>query len=53
MVKVEFYIPVLSVTKIVKWNCHEDDSIVDRYYMIMGRDLLTKLGTDLFFLQKP
>ena len=35
--------------KIVMWNCHIDDSAKGRYYMILGRDLLTALGLNIKF----
>ena len=46
---VEFYLPEFSVTKIVTWKCHMDDSTKGRYDMILGRHLLTALGLDLKF----
>ena len=48
-VNVDFCIPELSATKIVKQKCHVDDSTNCRYDMIQGRDLLTTLGLDLKF----
>ena len=44
MVKVELYLPVFSTTKIVTCKCLVDDSTSGRYNMIIGRDILTKLG---------
>ena len=35
------------MTKIVTWKCHVDEYTTSRYYMILGRDLLTELGLDL------
>ena len=45
-VKIYFTIPELSATKIVMWNCHVDNSAKVRYYMILGRYLLTALGSN-------
>ena len=42
-VKVDFTLPALSVTNVVMWECHADDSTKDGYYMILGRDLLREL----------
>ena len=36
-----------SATQIVTRNCHVDDSAKGKYYMILGRDLLTALGLNL------
>ena len=47
MVKIELSLPVLCVTKIVTWKCIVGDSTTGRYDMIIGRDILTKLGIDL------
>ena len=47
MVNVDFCLLEFSTTKIVTWKCHVDRSINGRYYMILGRDLLTALGLDL------
>ena len=49
MLKLEFSLSVLSVTKILTWKCHVDESTTGRYGMIIGRDLLTKLGIHLKF----
>ena len=38
-VKVYFTLPKLSATKMVTWNCHEDESDKDTYSMILGRYL--------------
>ena len=46
-VKVDFTLPALSTTNVVTWNCHVDDSAKGRYDMILGRDILTKLGLNL------
>ena len=48
-VKIDFTLPELSTTKIVKWNCHLDDSAKERHDLILGRDLLTELGLNLKF----
>ena len=40
-VKIYFTLPELSATKIVMWNYHVDDFAKGRYYMILGRDILT------------
>ena len=45
--KIDFTLPELSAIKIVTWNCHVDDSAKGRYYMILGRYLLTALGLNL------
>ena len=42
-VVIDFNLPELSATKIVMWNCHVDDSVDDRYDMILGGDILTEL----------
>ena len=46
-VKIYFTLPELSATKIVTRNCHVDDSAKGRYYLIVGRDILTALGCNL------
>ena len=38
-VKVDFTLPALSLTNVVTWKCHMDDSAKGRYDMILGRDL--------------
>ena len=42
-VQVDFTIPTLSATTVMKWNCHVDESAKDRYDMILGQDLLKQL----------
>ena len=50
-VDVDFFIPRFSATKNLMWKCHVDESTTGRYYIILGRDLLTALRLDLkFFL---
>ena len=44
MVKLDLSLPVLSATKIMTWKYHVDDSTAVRYDMIIGKDILTKLG---------
>ena len=48
-IKVEIYftLPKISATKIVTWNFHVDDSAKGGYDMILGRYLLTALGSNL------
>ena len=48
-VKIYLTLPEFSATKIVTWNCHADDSTKGRYYMILGRDILTALVLHLNF----
>ena len=50
--KVDFFLPEFSVTKIVTWKCHVDKSTYSRYNVILGRDLLTALGLDLKFSER-
>ena len=38
---------MLSATNAVTWKFHVDDSAKGRYYMILDRYLLTKLGLNL------
>ena len=38
-VKIDFTLSELSVTKIVAWNFHVDESAKGRYDMILGRDI--------------
>ena len=45
----EFTLPTLSVTNVVIWKCHLDDSAKGRYDMILGQDLFTELGLSLKF----
>ena len=47
--KVRFTLPALIATNAVTWKCHVDDSAKGRYYMILGRDILTELGLNLHF----
>ena len=46
---VYFFLTEFSVTKIVSWKCHVDNSINSGYNVILGRDLLTSLVLDLNF----
>ena len=48
-VKLYFTLPALSATNVVTWKCHMGDYTKGRYNMILGRDLLTKLGLNLKF----
>ena len=36
-IKVDFTLPALTVTNIMTWECHVDDSAKGRYNMILGR----------------
>ena len=40
-VKVYFTLPALSMTNVVTWKCHVDDSARGRYDMILGQYILT------------
>ena len=46
-VEVDFTLPELSFTDVVTWKCHVDESAKGRYDVILGRDILTKLGLNL------
>ena len=46
---VDFCLPEFSVTKIVTWKCHVDESTNSSYNMILGRDLLATLGLAIRF----
>ena len=48
-VKRYFTSPELSMTKIMMWNFHVDNSATGRYDMILGRYLLTALVLNLKF----
>ena len=48
-IKLDFSLPELSVTNIVTWYCHVYYSSKDRYDIILGYDILTKLGFNLKF----
>ena len=48
-VRIYFNLPELSATKIMKWNCHMDDSAKVRYDTILGIYILTALGLNLKF----
>ena len=48
-VKVYFTLPALSVTNVVTWDFHVDDSDKGRYDMILGRDVLKELGLNMKF----
>ena len=48
-VKVDFTLPALNATNFMTWNCHVDKSTKGRHNMILGRDILTKLGLNLKF----
>ena len=40
-VKVDFTLPALNGTYVIKWICHVDDSNKGRQNMILGQDILT------------
>ena len=40
-VKVDFTLPALSTINVVTWNCHVEESVKGRYYIILGRDILS------------
>ena len=42
-VNTNFYLPELSKTNILTWDCHVDDSAEIRCDVIMGIDLLTAI----------
>ena len=46
-VRENFTLPALSVTNVVTWKCHVDDTTNGRYIMILGRYLLKELGFNL------
>ena len=46
-IKIYLTLPELSVTNIVTWNCHVDDSARGRYDMILGIYILTELGLNI------
>ena len=46
-VKIDFTLPALSATNVVRWTCHLDDSAKVRYDMILGWDLLTEVGLNI------
>ena len=46
-VKVDFTLTTLSATNVVTLNCHLDDSDNGRYNIILGKDILIKLGLNL------
>ena len=46
-VEIDFTLPKLSVTNVVTWNCHVDDSAKVRYDMILVSDLWVELGLNL------
>ena len=48
-VKIYFTLPELCVMKIVICNFQVDDSTKGGYYMILGRDILTDLGSNIKF----
>ena len=47
MVKADFTLPALSATNVVTCKCHLDDYDKGINDIILGRDLLTKLGLNL------
>ena len=48
-VNIDFFLPEFSATKVVTLKCHLDESTNGRYYMILGRYLLTALVLDIKF----
>ena len=46
-VNIDFFSPGFSVTKIVMQKCDVKKYTNSRYYMILGRDILTALGLDI------
>ena len=48
-VNINFCLPDFSATNIVTWKFHIDESTNSRYYIILGRYLLTALVLDLKF----
>ena len=46
-VKIYITLPELSAEKIMAWYCHVNDSYKGRYYMVLGKDILTALGLNL------
>ena len=47
-VKIDFILPELSSTNAVTCKFHVDDSYRGRYDMILGRDILTELVSNLY-----
>ena len=43
-VNIDFCLPKYIPTKIVMRTCHVDESANSRYYIIIGKDLITTLG---------
>ena len=43
----DFTLPALSVTSVMTWKCHADESTRGRYDMIIGRYLLIELGLNI------
>ena len=50
-VKVDFTLPALIAKNVVMWKFHVDDSVKDRYDIILGQDILTELGLNLKFAE--
>ena len=48
-IKVDFCLSKFSVTNVMTQQYHINDSSECKYNMILGRDLLTDLGLDIFF----
>jgi hypothetical protein len=43
-------LPEFSMSKVIKWVCHEDPKMLRKnaqYDMIIGSDLLSELGVDI------
>ena len=51
-VNIDFTLPALSTTNVMTWKYHVGDSAKGRYYMILGRDLLTELVLNLKFYDR-
>ena len=49
---VEFSLPDLNDSKVIKWPCYLDDANDMSYDVIIGRDLMTKLGISIDFKRK-
>ena len=46
-VKLDFTLPILSVTNVVTWECNVDDSDKGRYNLILVQDMLTELELNI------
>ena len=50
--EIDFTLPKLSVTNVVTWNFHVDDSAKVGYDIILGRDILTELWLNIKFSEQ-